>query len=189
MSKASVFLYGLLAIISCLFTPFSALGYDDGFGPAKKIESKYFTIFYTPGIDPQELARKLDIGYSDKILSGTPLKDNDLADMLDTLYLRICDILDMPLYSYKGKIKICKGSQELSNIYCNIYRADLGNRYSFYIFDFNTIYIPETYFRREVMGHEIAHAIISHYFVVQPPVKVAEVLAGYVEYQLRKTKR
>jgi hypothetical protein len=37
-----------------------------------------------------------------------------------------------------------------------------------------------------VLGHEIAHAIMSHYFVVLPSEKIQEVLAGFVEYQLRK---
>ena len=41
----------------------------------------------------------------------------------------------------------------------------------------------------KVLGHEIGHAVISHYFVVLPSVKVQEVLAVYVEYQLRKTER
>jgi len=36
------------------------------------------------------------------------------------------------------------------------------------------------------LGHEIGHAVISNYFVVQPPIRIQEVLAGYVEYQLRK---
>jgi len=35
--------------------------------------------------------------------------------------------------------------------------------------------------------HEIAHAVISHYFIVPPPAKIQEVLAGYVEYDLRKS--
>jgi hypothetical protein len=38
-----------------------------------------------------------------------------------------------------------------------------------------------------MLGHKIAHAIISHYFVVPPPAKIQEVLAGYVEYSIRKS--
>ena len=53
----------------------------------------------------------------------------------------------------------------------------------------NTIYASAENFKIGVIGHEIAHAVISHYFVVQPSVKIQEVLAGYVEYQLRKTDR
>ena len=53
--------------------------------------------------------------------------------------------------------------------------------------DINTIYITAENFKKAVLGHEVAHAVISHYFVVQPSMKVQEVLAGYIEYQLRKT--
>ena len=106
--------------------------------------------------------------------------------MVDTLFLRICDLLDMHLYSYRGNIKICRDYNQLSQIYRNLFNADLKGTRSFYTYDLNTIYISPESFQLGILGHEIAHAIISHYFVVQPPVKVAEVLAGYVEYQLRK---
>jgi len=57
---------------------------------------------------------------------------------------------------------------------------------SFYVNDISAIYISGENFRREILGHEIAHAIINHYFVVSPPIKVQEILAKYIEYQLRK---
>jgi hypothetical protein len=92
----------------------------------------------------------------------------------------------MQLYSLQGKIKICKDFAQLSTIYCNFFNKELGAT-SFYVSDLNTIYTSAENFKREIIGHEIVHAIISHYFVVLPSVKIQEVLAGYVEYQLRKT--
>ena len=53
----------------------------------------------------------------------------------------------------------------------------------------NTIYTSEESFKREVVGHEMSHAIICHYFAVPAPVKVQEVLSMYVEYNLRSTER
>ena len=41
-------------------------------------------------------------------------------------------------------------------------------------------------FSREVLGHEMARAIMSHYFVIQPPLKIQEVMGMYVQYNLRK---
>ena len=38
----------------------------------------------------------------------------------------------------------------------------------------------------DAIAHEIAHAIINHYFVVPPSVKMQEILSGYVEYSLNK---
>jgi hypothetical protein len=38
-------------------------------------------------------------------------------------------------------------------------------------------------------GHEMAHAAISNFFVAIPPVKVSELFAMYVEYNLIKDKK
>jgi hypothetical protein len=75
----------------------------------------------------------------------------------------------------------------LAGIYRRLFDRDLGEVKSFYVYELNTIYTSAENFRRGIIGHEIGHAIMSHYFVVQPPVKIQEVLAGYVEYQLRKS--
>jgi len=163
---------------------------DDGFCPARKIEGKYFTVYYNPPLDIFSLNQQLNIHFSEQIMAGEPMKkDNspeaELTGMLDTLFMRVCDILDMHLYSFQGKIKICQDSKQLNKIYNNLFNKE-PNIKSFYVYSFNTIYISKDDFKREILGHEIAHAIISHYFVVQAPVKIQEVLAMYVEYQLRR---
>jgi hypothetical protein len=170
--------------------------YDDGFGPAQKIESEHFTIYYAPGLDTANLARMLNISPSEDILAGKAGKQagtlapagTGLTDMIDTLFTRVCDILDMQLYSYKGEIKICKDASQLKAVYRSLFDKELTGE-SFYVNDLNTVYITGENFRQEILGHEIGHAVISHYFVVSPSVKVQEILATYVEYQLRKTPR
>ncbi|MCM8787846.1 MAG: hypothetical protein NC935_07360 [Candidatus Omnitrophica bacterium] len=167
-----------------------SFGIEDGFGSAKKIKSKHFTIYCAQDIEVTTLIQQLDIGSSDKLLAGKPMDEKnssqaELADMLDTLFMRVCNILDMPLYSFQGNIKICKDIAQLATIYYNLFNKEL-HAPSFYVFDFNTIYVSLENFKRQIVGHEIAHAIISRYFVVLPPIKVQEILAGYVEYQLRK---
>jgi len=164
-----------------------AYAYDDGFTLSRKAEGRHFTIYYSPKLDLEGLAQQLNISPADKILaSGSTKGLSGLVGMVDTLFTQVCDILDMQLYSYTGIIKICQDYSQLSQLYRNLFNADLGGMLSFYVNDSNTIYISQENFKRSVLGHEIAHAIIAHYFVVQSPVKVQEVLAGYVEYQLRK---
>jgi hypothetical protein len=135
--------------------------------------------------------RQMNIGSSGKILAGRKTisggsPDNELLDMVEALFMQVCDILDMHLYSLQIGIDVMKDSGQLAMEYRKLFDDDLGNRGSFYVFDHNRIYIASTDFKATVLGHEMAHAIISHYFVVQPPVKIQEVLAGYVEYNLRK---
>lgn len=170
----------------------SAVDIDDGFGSARTIKGDHFTIYYEPHLDIRELIQNLEIYLSDEILTGKAIRKSDsservLADMVDILFRRVCDILDMQLYSFHGNIKVCRDREHVNSVYNTLFNRDLKAAHSFYVYDVNTIYISAENFRREVLGHEIAHTVISHYFVVQPSMKVQEVLAGYIEYQLRKT--
>ncbi len=164
---------------------------EDNFDLSKKIESKYFKIFYDPGVEIFSLAQRLNILPSDKLLAGS-LKTNgtsteeEIANMVDSLFLRVAEILDMRLYSFRGTIKICKDYNQLSSIYMNLFNNDLKGMRSFYVFNINTIYIPAEDFKYAVLGHEIGHAIINNYFAVLPAAKVQEILSTYVDYQLRK---
>lgn len=179
-----------IALIFFLSNTITAFALEDGFGPARKIEGKHFVIYYAPQLDTSNLARHLNIRPSDELLVGKTggmrfSGDSSLADMVDTLFMQVCDILDMQLYSFEGNLKVCQEPGQLNNIYKNLFDRDL-NSHSFYVYDLNTIYISADNFSREILGHEIAHAVISHYFVVLPSVKIQEVLAMYVEYQLRR---
>jgi hypothetical protein len=160
---------------------------DDGFGQFKKIESQHFIIYYAPLLNPDMLTQQLNIGVGEVIISEQPLvRGNDLGAMLDTLFSWVGKQLDMNLYSLQGNIKICKDDVQLKQVYNTIFGRNLKVQ-SFYISEYKTIYISAEHFKKEILAHEIAHMIISHYFVVAPPQRAAEILAGYVEYQLRKS--
>lgn len=179
------------SVVVLLACPGIGFCVDDGFVVGKKIPGKHFTVFYERDVDTSILIQQLNIGPSDKLLAGKlaetkPSPDEELTDLLDTLFIRVCDTLDMPLYSFEGNIKVCRDEERLNQIYFNVFGHNLNNLHSFYIYELNTVYISEENFKSTTLGHEIAHAVISHYFVVLPSVKVQEVLAGYVEYQLRK---
>jgi hypothetical protein len=174
-----------------LFAASTLSAIEDGFTAAKRIEGKQAVLYCEAGLDIQALVQQMVVTYTDRILTGKPVEnyssaDAELADMVDILYLRVCDITDMRLYSLKVNIKISKDYNELSGIYTKLFSSDLGGRRSFYVAALNTIYISSDSFTREILGHEMAHAIISHYFVVEPPIKIQEILAMYVEYQLRQ---
>mgnify|MGYP001588875309 CR=1 FL=1 len=165
---------------------------EDGFGTARKVEGEHFTAYFASPLEEAALSRKLNISAAEGIIiggatavGGSHSSDLGLANMLDTLFLQVSDILDMHIYSYTGFIKVCRDNSQLKEIYSNLFNSEL-NHASFYVAELNTIYISSESFTKEILGHEIAHALISRYFVVQPPVKIQEVLAGYVEYQLRR---
>ena len=178
-----------IVLLLCQDTVFSI---DDGFVTAEKIAGKHFTVLYESGVDISSLTEQLNIGPSDRILAGKTTKtkfsaEQELSEMLDTLFIRVCDILDMRLYnSFEGTIKICRNDERLKEIFFDLFSKELNSNYPFYVHRFSTIYVSPENFTTAVMGHEIAHAVMSNYFVVLPSVKIQEVLAGYVEYQLRK---
>jgi len=166
---------------------------DYEFGSATKIEGEHFTIYYKPGVDPNNLLKQLTISPTDQMLSNynvdTSSVQRRLSSMMEVLFIRASDILDLHVYSYKGNIKIFPTIKDLTDYYNRLYHSHVPcTGYAFYLVDYKSIYISAEYFRREVLGHEIGHAIMSSYFVVQPSVKVQEVLAGYIEYQLKKSK-
>ena len=182
----------LFLAFSCLHAG-SVFAVEDGFTVGHKVSCEYFTIFVEPGIEVPELNERLNIGFSDSLLAGrtgkeSPLPGDALAEMVDILFLRVTDILDMRLFDFKGNIKICRNSASLGSAYQKIFGRDMKDTCSFYVNDLNTIYITADHFEVGVLGHEIAHTVQSHYFVVAAPTKVQEVLAGYVEFQLRKKK-
>ena len=171
-----------------------AYGYDDGFGSAKKLKSEHFSVYYAPQLSLATLTQSLNIGASERLLVGKSAQrvspdQGGLADMLETLFMQVSDILDIHIYSLQIEIKVGRDPDHLSSIYKTLFDADLHNMQSFYVHDLKTIYIQAQSFTPEVLGHEIGHAIICHYFVVPPPMRVQEVLSGYVEYQLRKKGR
>ena len=98
----------------------------------------------------------------------------------------VSGILDMLPYGMKTSVKICRNVEDLRGLYTGMFASDLGNQKSFYVYQTGTMYVSEDNFKREIIGHEMAHAIISHYFVVPAPVKIQEVLAMYVEFNLRR---
>ena len=152
-------------------------------------QSKYFSLYGQKELDKYSLLKKLGLNYL--IHPETLLKkDNQdprdtLAKALDALYLEVSDILDIHIYSFHGKISIQPDQNSLQAL-CKEHFGFSFKERSVYVHDNNTIYLSLPDLTVGMLGHEIAHAIISHYFVVPPPAKVQEVLCGYVEYTLRK---
>jgi hypothetical protein len=185
----------LRIIACCLWFLAPALGFaaDDDFGTATKINTAHFTIYYKPGVDINNLISQLHVSQTDQILTNqkidTSTPQAQLASMVEVLFGRASDVLEMHIYSLKANIRIFANQQDLTAYYNNLFHANIPcTGYGFYLDDMKSIFMSAENFRREILGHEMGHAIMSRYFVVQPSVRIQEVLAGYIEYQLRKSK-
>jgi len=156
------------------------------------VNSKYFNVVIHDGVSKADLLNKLRADYFLRMgpafsVGGTEGAGIDklLSQTLDAIYLEVSDILDIHMYSFSIKLDVFPDKSALSAEL----QKYLGKRIdvpSFYFHDKNKIYIADSDLTLGMLGHETAHAIICHYFVVQPSPKVQEILSGYVEYSLRK---
>lgn len=171
-----------------LVLAFCAGGYS--YSAAECIRGEHFNICYYDGCDLAKLANKLQASHFisvDTFLSGKTDKDikSLIAKLFDSIYLEVSDILDIHVYNLKSTIDIQPDKTRVADIL----EGYLGRRIdipSFYFHTKNTIYVSYSDISLGILAHEMAHAIISHYFVVPPPAKTQEILTGYVEYSIRK---
>jgi hypothetical protein len=153
-------------------------------------EGKYFSLYACGPVNLSGVLAKVNFNYllhEDSFGSKTEDTRSMLAGTLDGLYGEVSDILDIHMYTFHGSIRVVPDKESLSALFRQSYGVDIRDP-SVYVHEKNTIYISLADLTIGMLGHEIAHAIISHYFVVPPPVKVQEVLSGYVEYNLRKSR-
>ena len=182
------YLYILLAIIIFLL-PFDFL-FAQGRTPPLIVKGKYFSIYGDKNVDIEFLLKKINFNYLLHLETFSDEEDDDiksaLARTMDALYLEVSDIMGINIYSYHGNIELLADKQKVNEVFREYFDTDFPER-SLYLHNKNTIYISLPDITLGMLGHEIAHAIMSHYFIVPPPAKVQEVLAGYVEYNLRKS--
>jgi hypothetical protein len=153
------------------------------------IETKYFTISLCDGCSLSSFAEKINATSLFRLdaLSG---KGADVRSVIkegiDALFLEVCDALDIKIKSYRGSLVVYPDIIEVSKAACGNSQIIEANLPSIYIPSHNTIYISFQELTPGMLAHEMAHAVISTYFVVAPPPKTQEILAGYVEYSIRK---
>lgn len=156
---------------------------------AETVETKYFTVLFYPRCSAAEFAKKINTESSVRFETYTESKSdiNSIIETdVDSLYLEVSDVLDMHLNSYHGKINVHPDNISVSETaFGNVQIID-NLLPSIYVPSQNTIHVSLKDLSVGVLSHEMAHALISNYFVVAPPPKVQEILAGYVEYSVRK---
>ena len=161
---------------------------NDGFRAAGKTKSDYFTVYIESGVDSDILSERLSVPASLTSIIRRPISlagHDNLAGKLDLLFMVVSEIMDIRLKRFSCDIKVCRDEKSLSAIAKQLFGKDIKTA-GFYVSAINTIYIDAKNINIHILGHELSHAVQVQYFVVPPPVTIQEVLAGYVEYQLRK---
>ncbi|OKY76352.1 MAG: hypothetical protein BM485_03695 [Desulfobulbaceae bacterium DB1] len=111
--------------------------------------------------------------------------DNGITEKIDALFMRVQEILDMRRKMEKVTIKIYPDTGSLRDVYQRLFRSKDAMR-AWYLYEKNTIYVTVADVHEGMLAHEMAHAIIDHFFSVRPPSATAEILARYVDKHLTR---
>lgn len=152
-------------------------------------EGYFCTLYIRQDVNIEALNRKIDtyrvdFGLSEKPISLGRKPQEELSYKFDIVFLKIQELLDMRPQDIRLNVKIYPNKEDIGNIYMEIFNE--GGRFiAFYVFNLNTLFACEEKISVSVVAHEIAHCIVDHHFTVQPPKKIAELLAHYAELHLR----
>ncbi len=117
--------------------------------------------------------------YTNKVYSV----DQRILARLESILLRVEQVLGMDLPSLKIKIKVYATRDALTTECLRLYGTADCYR-SFYVHGLETIYTSMQDVSDSQIAHEMAHAVIDEYFNVIPPERTAEFLATFVDSHL-----
>ncbi len=154
------------------------------------VKSKYFTVYGPAGMDVFSLLARLNYDYFlrvDGILDKGGSDPNlILGKTVDALFMESARILGINVYSLEATIEFLPDRNMVKVVIKNAAGIDVEER-AFYLDELKTIYASIGDVSTGMLGHEMAHAIICHYFGAPPAANLQEILAGYVDYSLSKS--
>lgn len=134
---------------------------------------------------PSALNRALD-----KIFLGsTPnwsAAATSLPTMLDGLFQQVQRILEMPRPELSLTIHFYADASALAQVAQEV-GGPIGAAPAFYWKKTHTIHANGPTVTIGILAHEMAHAVLDDYFVIQPPAKISELLCQYVEKEVMGT--
>lgn len=150
------------------------------------IESATCTIRYLPGAGLKRIERQLRrraFYFSSRSPARAASVEEKIAYHVDYLMGRAKELLDMYPAMPRLTIKIFADREELGERYDRIF-GRAGEERAFYVHTYATIYTSEDDISDSLLIHEMAHAIIDHYFSTVPPSRITEIIAEYVDMHL-----
>ena len=161
--------------------------------------SELTTIYYD---HPEQLG-----SYAEKLLShrvppilanrcsekNAPSICTAIGEFTDQLMRQVQLALDMNLPGLRVNIRLYSSNEKLAAVYARILEESSPETYvewtlksgptpvAFYWKSTDTIYLQTEKLSAGIVAHELAHAVIDHYFVIRPPVKISEILCQYVQ--------
>ena len=164
----------LLSAALALFIPFTSHGQ----GEYRYVTLKYDSIKTLRDFnDHLLLSRKLRWHLSTR---NTATLEEEVLAKLDIIVEKAKTVLDMSPTNLNFSVVILPTKKDIARIYQDKYQEHIDH-IAYYSLSEDTIYISAEDTRLSVIAHEIAHAIVDHYFKVRPPYKIHELMAQFAE--------
>lgn len=160
------------------------LGFSTLSASAATVQSAFATVHYANRGSLQEFNNKLGCTIPrGTCLGNIALPEASTGLLISALVEHVHQLLDLETHRLHFHIHLLPGTKEVQNAYADLYGDDV-DYIAFYSPRTKTIYLAVDQLKLNVFAHEITHAIVDRYFDKQPPVKIHEMLAQYVEKQL-----
>ena len=178
---------GVLLCAACLALGATIYASDpDDPAGGSRVDSRYTTLWLDPAVSLDQVNRRISVWWirpQVKVSKEATLEDQ-LGAKCDTIFRRVEEVLDMYPPGIHVTIRVLRNKSQLESVHEGQYGFGT-DAIAFYLFETNTVYVGIGDLSEDVLAHEMAHAIIDHYFGVRPPRKVEEMLAMYADEHLR----
>lgn len=153
-----------------------------------QVTTKHLRLFFNNEEDVEKFGKEIDFSTGNSlssIFSSSSSRDieNQLIVKLDALFEKVQLLLDMRKSMTKIRVNVYSNSDQLAEAYQQVFKRG-GEARGWYVYEYNTIYLNAMDVHEGMLAHELAHAIIDHFFAARPPRATAEILATYVDKHL-----
>lgn len=181
-----MFRYTFLVMLICCMLPTAR-----SFGEEGVHHCRFASIQYEEPGQLEEFARKIQPGALTVSLNqifmggGTSTLETKAGRCVDQLFQRVQAILEMHKPDLKVKLRLYGNHHGLNEEFLKI-SGKPTQAPAFYWRETNTIYLHLEKITSGILAHEMAHAVIAHFFIVSPPVKISELLCQYVDREVSR---
>ncbi len=180
MSKKQCIIISLFVL---LLNAIPSNGQGQSLTVGETIYTRYARVSYQSEALLRSFNKSISLGSLDyrqnRRISGKLSLKSDVSEKIDIIVERVETILRIYPKNFVVDITIMPNAASIRTLYKTKYRFD-SNYLAFYAPAERTIYLPADDIKSYILAHELAHAIIDHYFQVVVPVNIHELLADYV---------
>lgn len=150
---------------------------------AHEAQGKYVTLHYSDRELLKTCNEELDLG---RKLSRHVEKrhvvtiEDEVLAKLDTIMEKAEVVLDMFPDKLRINVVLLASADDVARVFAQKYGKN-ASHIAYYSLSEDTIYVSVENARLEVIAHEMAHAIVDHYFTERPPYNIHELMAQFAE--------